>query len=317
MRSALAVGIFIALAASRASAEEGVTLKWKFKPGQTSYYTSSQDMKINVKQGIVAQEMLMKQTSDVRWEVESVDDDGNAHVTQTIERIRSESGPAEDTVTFDSKDDQPPKDVDESSIEALRAGINQPVHLVLDPSGKVLDVRLSEQFAQKIKESPQYGPLAMMFSRENLKQMASINTIELPNKPVTKGSTWEQESTLADQVAGKQKLTTTYRYDGAEEHDGRRLEKISASAKISPADEKKLSPVTVKDQKLNGVIWFDRGSGRIDEMQMTIKVASEAVAGANKIEQIMLTKLHTKLVDKPADAQTKPKKSAAKKAEDL
>lgn len=317
MRSALVVGVFIALAASRVSAEEGVALKWKFKPGQVSYYTSSQDIKVNVKQGIVAQEVLMKQTSDVRWEVESVDDDGNAHITQTIQRIRSESGPAEDTVTFDSKDDQPPKDADESSIEALRAAIDQPVYLVLDPRGKVLDVRLSEQFAQKIKESPQYGPLAAMFSRENLKQMASSSTIELPDEPVAKGSSWEQESTLADPIAGKQKLTTTYRYDGAEEHDGRRLEKISATAKISPADEKKLSPVTVKDQKLNGVIWFDRGSGRIDEMQMTIKMVSEAVAGANKIEQIMVTKLHTKLVAKPADAETKPKKTAAKPAEDL
>lgn len=315
IRSALVVGLSV-LFAARASAAEGVALKWKFKPGQTSYYTSSQDIKLNVKQGILAQEVLMKQTSDVRWEVESVDDDGNAHVTQTIKRIRSESGPAEDTATFDSNDEAPQGE-DESSIEGLRAAIDQPVYLVLDPRGKVIDVRLSEQFAQKIKESPQYGPLAAMFSRDNLKQMASVNTIELPEEAVTKGSTWQQESTLSDPVAGKQKLTTTYRYDGTEEHGGRRLEKISATAAISPADENKASPLTVKDQKLNGVIWFDRGLGRIDEMQMTIKVASEMALGANKAEQIMITKLHTKLVVQPAEAESKPEKSASKQAEDL
>lgn len=314
---ALSVGFAVGFFDSLALADDAVELKWKFKPGQTSRYEAIQDVKVNVKQGIFAQEINMKQTSDVRWLVESVDEERNAHVTLTMERIRVESGPADDTVTFDSDDDKQPKGADEASIEALRAGVNQPVYLTLDPRGKVLDVRLSEQFAQKIKESPQYGPLAAVFSRDNLKQMASMNTIELPAEPVKKGATWQQESLITDPIAGKQKLTTTYRYDGMEEHDGRQLAKISATATIAPADDKKASPLTIKDQKLNGVTWFDRAQGRIVEMQMTTKIASEMAAGQNKTEQIMFTKQHMKLVGNTAAGDAEPKKKPSKEAEDL
>lgn len=316
VRSAFVLAVVAAFSTSPVEAAEGVPLKWKFSPGQSSHYVSSQDVKINSKGGGFTQEMVMKQTSDIHWMVESLDDDGNAHITQTIERIRVETGAADDALKFDSNDDKAPEGADEMSIEALRIGVNQPVNLVLNPHGKVVDVRLSDQFAQKLKESSQYGPLSAMFSRDNLKQMASMSTLELPADPVTKGETWQQESTLSDPVAGKQKLTTTYRYDGSEEHDGRHLDKIAATATISTGDGNKAVPLTIKDQKLNGVFWFDRKAGRIDEMEMTIKVVRELPAGANKLEQTLVTKLHTHLSDEPA---TKPKKSEVKKnaAEDL
>lgn len=329
VRSMLVVAALLCLTTSLVFADDAAALKWKLKQGQAWYYTSSQDTKMTVKQGLVAQEVLMKQTSDVRWTVESIDEDGNAHVTLTMEHIRSESGPAEDTVVFDSNDDKLPEGADESSIEAFRASLDQPIYLVLDPHGKVVDVRLSDEFAQKIKQSPQYGPLAALFSRDNLKQMVSVNTIELPVEPLAKGATWEQQSMLTDPIAGKQKLSTTYRYDGVEEHDGRRLDKISSTATVAAADEKKTSPLTVKDQKMNGVVWFDRQLGRIAEMRMSMKIASELEfgAGANKLERVVITSLQSKLSDqrkskpqqKPESKPEKPKaeKPVSKAAEDL
>lgn len=321
VRSILVAGSLLGLTTSLVVADEGVALKWKFKQGQTWLYSTSQDTKMNVKQGLVAQEVLMKQTSDVRWTVESIDEDGNAHITLTMERVRSESGPAEDTVVFDSEDDKLPEGADEASFEAVRAGLDQPIYLVLDSHGKVIDVRLSDEFAQKIKQSPQYGQLAALYSRDNLKQMVSVNTIELPAEPLAKGATWEQQSMLMDPVAGKQKLSTTFRYDGVEEHDGRRLDKISSTATVSPADEQKLSALKVKDQKMNGVVWFDRELGRIAEMRLSMKIASELALGpgANKLERVVTTSSQSKLSNKPATnkPKNKPEKPAAKAAEDL
>lgn len=324
IRSLLVVGSLLGLAASPAFADEGASLKWKFKEGQTWSYTTSQDTKMNLKQGLVAQEMLMKQTSDVTWKVESIDEDGNAHLTLTMTHIRSESGPADDTAVFDSDDDKLPEGADAASMEDLRAGLNQPIYLVLDPRGKVVDVQLSDEFAKKIKESPQYGPLAALFSRDNLKQMVSANTIELPAEALAKGTTWQQESLVTDPIAGKQKLSTTYRYDGVEDRGGHRLDKISSTAALGPADEKKLSPLTIKDQKMNGVIWFDRASGRIAEMRMSMKIDSELAfgAGANKLERMVVSSSHSKLSDKPnSKPQKKPegktKTPVSKVSEDL
>lgn len=327
VRSLLVVGSLFGLATSLTFADEGVALKWKLKAGQTWYYATTQDMKMNFKQGLVAQESLLKQSSDVRWTVESIDEDGNAHVTLTMEHIRSESGPADDTAVFDSNEEKLPEGADESSVEAIRAGLNEPIYLVLDPSGKVLDVRLSDEFAKKIKQSPQYAELAALFSRDNLKQLVGANTIELPAEPLTKGATWERQSTLTDPMAGKMKLSTTYRYDGLWEHGGRRLDKISSTASVSPADETKLSPLKVKDQKMNGVAWFDRATGRIVEMRMSMKIASELEfgAGANKLERVVVSNMQSKLSDKPPQKPagtsekpaSKPEKPAAKEAEDL
>ena len=322
MSCAVRSALFLAVLASciaQARAADGVALKWKFKPGSTSRFVNSNDLKASTKGGGLSQEAVTRHTSHVRWAVESVDDDGNAHITQTLERIRVESGPADDAVTFDSNDEKAPDGLDEAQIEAMRIGVNQPLNLVIDPLGKVIDVRLSEQFAQKLKESPHYGQLAAMYSRDNLKQLASMITIELPAEPVSKGAVWEQHTTVNDPVAGKQKLTTTYRYDGVEEHDGRKLDKISATAKISLADENKAALISIKDQKLSGVIWFDRSAGRVEEAQMTSRLVTELALGANKTERTLVIKQHTQLVDEAADKDRKPQKPAAKKAagEDL
>lgn len=282
---------------STRAADNSISLRWKFAPRQISHYATSQDVKVQRMAGEKPEEFTSKQNTDMTWVVDSVDDDGNAHITQTVDRVRVESSGLGQKMAFDSNNDKLPEGADEASVEAMRAPIGQPVHLTIDQRGNVVDVRLSDKFSEKLKQSSQYGPLAAMFSRDNLKQMAGMNTLVLPADPVSKGMTWEQQATINDPMAGKQKLVTTYRYDGTEEHDGRKLDKISATAKISLADEKKpAQPFTVKDQKSNGVIWFDHDVGRIEEMQMTTKVVGEITLGANKIEETMTTQLHTKLV---------------------
>src|SRR5690348_5795873 len=91
-RSLALVALFGLLALSARAADEGVTLRWKFKPHQTSRYATSVDVKSQHKAGNgQAEEMTSKQTNDMIWMVDSVDDNGNAHITQTIERVRVES----------------------------------------------------------------------------------------------------------------------------------------------------------------------------------------------------------------------------------
>jgi hypothetical protein len=287
------------------AADDGVALKWKFKPGQTSRYTTSVDMKAQQKiGGRQAEEFNSKQTSDMTWVVESVDQDGTAHITQTIERVRVTSSAKGEEQTFDSQEDKLPEGVDEAAVEPLRVMVNQPMHLTIDPRGKVIDVRPSEKLAAKLKQSSQQGPLAAMFSREGLKQMASTNTLELPAEPVSRGTSWQQQVTVSDPVSGRQTLVTTYRYDGSEERDGQRLEKISANAKVSPAGNQAAAQrVTVKDQKSNGVVWFDRAVGRIHEMEMTTKVVREVNFGANKLEETLTTKMRMRLVNESDEAR--------------
>lgn len=294
---------FLAPAAS--AADEGVTLTWKFKPHQTSRYATSVDVKSQHKVGNgQPEEMISKQTNDMTWMVDSVDADGNAHVTQTIERVRVESAAQGEKIAFDSKDGKVPEGLDEAAVEPLRIMVNQPVLLVIDTHGKVVDVRPSDKLAEKLKKSSQSGPLAAMFSRDSLKQMTSMNTVEFPADAVSRGTTWQQRATLNDPMAGRQTLETTYRYDGIEEHDGQKLDKISATAKVvSATDQGANQRITIKDQKSNGVIWFDRNVGRIHELEMTTKVVRDINLGQQKVDETLTTKIHMRLVDESDDTR--------------
>ncbi|HEV3341737.1 MAG TPA: DUF6263 family protein [Pirellulales bacterium] len=292
------VALFLGLwALPTTAADDGVTLKWKFKAGQISRYTTSVDMKMQRKFGSrQPEDFSSKQTSDMTWLVDSVDEDGNAHITQTIERVRMVESAQGEEQTFDSDDDKLAEGSDEAAADLRRLVVNQPVHLTIDQHGKVIDVRPSEKLAEKLKQSPP-GPLAAMFSRESLKQQAGTNTLELPDEPISRGSTWQQQTTVNDPTSGRQTLVTTFRYDGSEKRDGQTLEKISATAKISPAGNQGAAQrVTIKDQKSNGVIWFDRAVGRIHEMEMVTKVVREVSLGANKLEDTATTKMHIWLV---------------------
>jgi hypothetical protein len=294
--SALVVLILGGWALPARAADDGVTLRWKFKPGQTSRYASSVDMKMQHKAGSrEADELSAKQTSDMTWVVDSVDEDGNAQITQTIQRVRVVESAQGEEQTFDS-DEKKPEGGDEAPADLRSIVVNQPVHLTINERGKVIDVRPSDKLAAKLKQSPP-GPLAAMFSRDSLKQQASTNTLELPADPISRGSTWQQQTTVSDPMSGRQTLVTTYRYDGTEERDGQKLDKISASTKVSPAGNQGAAQrVTIKDQKSNGVIWFDRAVGRIHEMEMTTKVVREVSLGTNMIEDTMTTKMHMQLV---------------------
>ena len=300
-RSHWAVVTFVVLgvaALPARAADEGVLLKWKFKRGQTSHYTTSVDIKAQQKLGgAQPEEFNSKQTSDMTWAVDSVDQDGTAHIRQTIERVRVTSSSKGEEQKFDSDDDKLPEGVDAAAVEPLRVMINQPVHLTIDPRGKVIDVRPSEKLAEKVKQSSQQGPLAAVFSREGLKQMVTTNTLELPAEPLSRGTTWQQQTTVSDPVSGRQTLATTYRYDGSDERDGQTLEKISATAKIAPAGNQAAAQrVTVKDQKSNGVVWFDRAVGRIHEMEMTTKIVRDVSFGPNKLEETVTTRMRMQLV---------------------
>src|SRR6516165_8472568 len=65
-----------------------VTLRYKFKQGETLNYDLDQKMKMEM--AIAGQNinMSMTQTLDMTWKVESVDKDGKAKIVQKFDRVR-------------------------------------------------------------------------------------------------------------------------------------------------------------------------------------------------------------------------------------
>src|SRR5689334_7646213 len=74
------------ISAAQADAE----LRWKFKAGEKSAYEMKMHLTQDTKAGNMPFQVKISQTMDMSWEVKEVSDDGDATMTQTIDRVRME-----------------------------------------------------------------------------------------------------------------------------------------------------------------------------------------------------------------------------------
>lgn len=316
--------------ASAGRADEAQPLRWNFQAGQRSQYVSTQELTVDLTVRGRPTRIHSKQTIDMTWLVESVDDDGNAHVVQMIDRMRvkGEGGPAGDIDLDSASSDESDgdkaadgqsknKSADETPAikdEPLTLLVHQPIRLTLDPRGEIVDVELPDELQQRLKESGS-AELAFLLSKDNLKQVTSMNTVAFPEKPLSPGDTWKKESDVPDPIMGKQHITTTYRYEGREEAGDKSLDKISASAKASlPKPPPGVPPMTLKEQSSKGTIDFDHVAGRIERLKMDTKTTIEIEAPGGAVRQTTAVKVETRLVSgKPANAGAKPAPARRKK----
>ena len=322
-RCVVALVVVAGSLASAGRADDAQPLRWNFQAGQRSRYVGTQDITVDVPMPGRPAKIHSKQTIDMTWVVESVDDDGNAHVVQTITRMRvkGEGGPT-GNVDLDSSangqadGEKPADDKNENKNadkapalddEPLTLLVNQPIGLTIDPRGEIVDIELPEDLQQRVKESGS-AELAFLLSKDNLKQITSMNTLAFPEKPLNPGDTWKKESDVPDPLMGKQHITTTYRYEGREEAGGKSLDKISASAKAGlPKPPPGVPPMTLKEQTSKGTIDFDHAAGRIERLKMDTKITIEIEAPGGAVRETIAMKLETRLVpEEPANAKAKP-----------
>lgn len=309
--------------ASTGRADDAQPLRWNYLAGQRSQYVSTQDLTVDLTARGRPTRIHSKQTIDMTWLVESVDNDGNAHVVQTIDRMRvkGEGGPAGDIDLDSAANDKADGDKaaddqndDKDANEALTLLVHQPIRLTLDPRGEIVDVELPDELQQRLKESGS-AELAFLLSKDNLKQVTSMNTLAFPDMPLSPGDTWKKESDVPDPIMGKQHITTTYRYEGREEGGDKSLGKISASAKAAlPKPPPGVPPMTLKEQSSKGTIDFDHAAGRIERLKMDNKTTIEIEAPGGAVRQTTVVKVETRLVPgKPAAADAKPSPVRRKK----
>jgi hypothetical protein len=319
---------------SFARADDAERLRWNFQAGQRSDYVGTQELNIELTARGRPTQIHHKQTIDMTWLVESVDDEGNAQVVQTINRMRvkGDGGPAGD-VDLDSAARDKSGDGKVAADETEKVGkrgddetandeplfllVRQPLRLTIDPRGEIVDVELPDALERRLKEAGSEEE-AFLLSKDNLKQFTSMNTLVFPAGPIARGDTWKKESDVPDPMTGKQHVTTTYRYEGSEEIAGTRLEKIAASAKAAPPKLPRGTPqLTVKEQSSKGTIYFDRSAGRIERLKMDTKTTVEIDAPGGPVRQSTTVKVEMRRADdKPADAKPAPprRKNAPKRA---
>jgi hypothetical protein len=283
----LLVAACFALLGAAAAQAAPIKLEWKFVEGQKTKYRIVQDMVIDMDVAGQSVRMTMTQTMDLTWKVASVDEQGTADMTQTIDRLQMKlrGAPGAD-VSYDSDSDRKPEGMAALLSPMFEAIVKQPVKLKMSAAGKVSDVELPKEMSEKLKNTPGMGPLSNMFSEGNLKQMMGAGTLQFSPEAVDEGDEWQSQAEAVDASVGKQQTESTYVYQGLEDRQGRRLAKIGIKLNVKLAEDPDAkAQVSIEDQSSDGVAYFDPKASQIVDLKLSSKMKTSIDVMGQKLAQ--------------------------------
>jgi hypothetical protein len=246
-----------ALVLSATAAWADTTLKWSLKPGETVKYVLVHTL--NQKVTSPGQELTKKieLTLDLAWKVNSVAID----LTQTLERARAKVVAPGAVVNYDTQDKSLAKAAIPADLKAYELVINQPYTIKLSPQGEIAEVIVPDSVIKGIASSPlaEVADTGSLYSAAGVKAFLGQALPRLPKEPVSKGSTWVNETTL---TAGAAKIVAKTSY------------KITDLAQIATFDASLDTAVTIDPQAgftlkitkqtSSGKVAFDVATGRLE-----------------------------------------------------
>jgi len=293
--------VIVACGADRAAAQ--TTLRYKFKKGDKLNYEMEQKMTMTM--SIMGRDINtdVNQLVNMTWTVNDVDADGKAKMTQTIARIRHnmDGGPV-GKFEYDSKDDKEGEGpLGKILTPILRALAGAEINLVMDPQGKISDIKLPEKLAKIAKNLPPAaaaGGAGEMLSEEGLKQMMDQGGLRLPKEAVAKGKTWDQQFEMKSAI-GKVKAESVNTYEGPAERDGKKLERVAMKPKLTfEVDENSPAKITVKSQDAKGTAYFDNAAGKLVSTSMNQDLELAISGGGQEFTGKLKQSVSMKLLDK-------------------
>lgn len=292
--------------AAVAPARGATTLRWKFTPGETLRYVMHMKMTMKFDSAAAPVTTTATQVSEMSWVIESVDADGVASVTQTIDRMQMKMiSPQGVMIDYDSSGNGETGGMSKMLAPLLEAMVNKPISLKVDPRGQQSDVQVPQSMIDGANKIPGLGS---MLSGDTIGQMSGLGT--LPKDAVSEGDVWTNEREISLPTIGKMEVLAKFEYLGKETRDGRELEKIRPTQHmdISPAKEAAGGAAKITDQSVSGTTYFDNVAGRFAEAEMTSTMKMEIAVGEMTMKMETVTEVRMKLesssvVEKPAAKQ--------------
>jgi len=289
---------FISSSNSALSAEP---LVWKFTAGDQHYYQMIQEMQMSMDLGPTGNtETSFKQTMDMVWKVESLNEDGSAKVTQHFNRIRMDiNAPGQDPVQFDTQSEDAPQGYAAMLAPMMTALTTDKFTMTMAPNGEISNVEIPKAFTEAISRGPGAAMMGGFATEEGLKKMAKQGSLTLPTPAdLTEGHEWSTSIDIDNPAAGKITIDTTYRYAGAREIDGQQFEifipSINTSFNAEEGDQ--AAQIEVTNQETTGEILFNRSAGRLESSTIDQKMTNTITVAGNTINQDITQKVTFKII---------------------
>lgn len=264
--------MLLAVPSARALAE-GVSLSWHFKPGETLHYLAKQQTVQEISSASFSGKISVAVTINFTWAVQSVDAQGVASLTQTIDRVQMNSeGPQGVNVQYDSASGKEPVGEGKAAATGFQMLVKKSIPLKIDPQGKILEVKLPQDVLDEIQKTPALQSLGKgMFSEDGMKQLLGLSL--LPKESLVPGKSWNDESLFDNPQAGKQKVKSTYTYVGPKTVQGKPAEQIDSVVTLEAIPPEQQAPkIDIKEHHGTGTIYFDPAAGHLLQSTTTMKL---------------------------------------------
>jgi len=298
------------------SAQAETLLRYKFTPGETPRYVISQDQTFTItRQDNDEISNITKNTIvDMIDKVEAIDSKGNASITVLMDRVRmivKESRVV--TLDYDTASHEKPKGSAKILAMIYDVLTKRPFTIKESPLGKISNVKPPEGLNEALKKTSNVAAQIndTVPSEDELSDpIKNGNGIIFPEGPVSVGKTWSLNEDKKYYIRmghyaaeSVQTITTTFRYLGKENKDGKNLDKISVSETLrSPGT---IKSVELKSLSTEGTLYFDNITGAVVDYNSHCEMKMAVTANNNgekvKISMVFTSVNTTKLV--PTDSK--------------
>ncbi len=274
--------LLIGLLSGLIFAQQEVSIKFRYQPGQTLNYKVTVEGKVNLISEIgVASDLKFKGELTQEQVVKEVADDGTATLLVTVSGKMTLTSPTEGT--------QP----SEQKVPTTK------VMMKIAPDGKIVEVKPIREEGEK----PQEQILAMQDPFQALTMSASAWSLlspNLPTKPLKVGETWNLTGTVpvplpsgqtaSAKVIGQGKLLSVEKKDGSDIAVAEIQTEVPELGEIVtnmlPLKEMGVDITAKGGTKVNSKVWFDLTKGLLSrsevnsETKLTVVITMPENAGA-------------------------------------
>lgn len=270
---------------SLASAQ--VKFERKYKEGSTRTF----EVSTNLEQTLVIAGRNTETSNETRMTTTSTigkrDSAGKLKVDEKVDALQVTTKVMGTEYNFDSAN---PDQAGSSPFEMMR-----PIHkaltgrtttTVFDKDNAIVAVEFDQNALNDVPEMVR-ALVKGQLDPEQLKRSGNDELQRLPSTPVKVGESWERTTKMPLGAGQFMTTTTKYTYDGPQEKNGKKLEKITfKTTAVDFGLEDSPLPLTVKSSNLKpaeskGELWFDREAGMVVEQTSMIRITGEINFVAN------------------------------------
>jgi hypothetical protein len=228
------------------------------------------------------------------WKVDSVDDDGNAAITQSLDQISVTMDAGNGVVIFDSSAPGKPAGVVKSLADGVAPLLGEKFTVTMSRRGEITALKPSDKLAKLFQGNKEEAGAAPGFSLQGIARLLQQPLILLPDGKVDEGDPWEAQRDLPSAL-GTLKQTLTYKFAGFHDQKQGKIARIELSGTIAAPKAGTPDAPKLKANELTGMAQFDSEAGRLVEMtaRQTLELTTiyaNTPLGA-KTESEVITKL--------------------------